>query len=467
MHNLFMNNSSCFFVASLMFLFSLSFVSSNFVCGTVNNHEGISPAWTNVIVYFEENISDFTDCKINPENKFCCDLENISSVEFGVGKKVFAEVFDKEKGIVGGPVSLYLTDTGYDVFPDMELEKAITPSLSEENLFINQSSISINLSLAENYNNLKYELTSSEGHLEEQVCNDCNNFEFLLPLFKGRNELVLISNSTREISENIVIYNLDYFNFNVEFSCDKCKLKKRFFYIPSEEEIKVTFSFNTSHNISGDFMIYFPYQWTLLNESDVLKLQDFSHTHKGFREQIINKKGFSIDYLVKSPRTFIKQDYLFYQKLNEYESLTKARIFKIKLIPFRKVNSFEKNYSDYVLEQRASPDEPIVLNSNESYLKLVAIFPKKEVINSYSDLDFNLKKSKTKIKKESSFKILTTIPQRDIDRIFLVFRAEKDKNIEVYSNNVQIPLKFYEEDTNFRYYSAYVKERGPFKVEIL
>jgi hypothetical protein len=354
-----------------------------------------------------------------------------------------------------------LTDSGYDVFPEMKLKKAVVVIFPDENIFINKSSVSINLSLAEGYNNLKYILNSSEGYLEQEVCKDCNNFEFLVPLFKGKNELVLISNGSREISEKIILYNLDYFNFNVNISCDKCKLKKKFFYVPSGEEIRVHSYFNSSHNISGDFLIYFPSQWVLL---DSLKSEDFSITHKGFREQIVNKKEFSVDYVVKSPRTFIKQDYTFYQKLNEYEALTKIRVFKFKLIPFHKNNPIDKEYSKEVLSQRASPDEPIVLNSKEDYLQLVAIFPKQEVLESYSDIGFE--RGKVGKKETHLFTILTTLSNSEIDRIFLIFNVEKGKNIQVYNNNNEIPLEFYEEDTSYTYYSASVHEKGPFTVKI-
>ena len=80
----------------------------------------------------------------------------------------------------------------------------------------------------------------------------------------------------REISEKIVLYNLDYFNFNIDFFCDKCKQKKKFFYIPSGEEILIKSSFNSSHNISGDFLFYFPSHWVL---SDLSKYEDFSVSH--------------------------------------------------------------------------------------------------------------------------------------------------------------------------------------------
>ena len=54
-----MNKSDSLFVFFFILLFSLSFVSSNFVCGFVNNSKDFSSSWTEVNVYFEENPSRF------------------------------------------------------------------------------------------------------------------------------------------------------------------------------------------------------------------------------------------------------------------------------------------------------------------------------------------------------------------------------------------------------------------------
>ena len=75
----------------IVFIFNLNLVNSSFVCGYVGDSEEISADWANVKVYYAENVSDFTNCQISPENKFCCDLENISSVEFSAEKRVFAK----------------------------------------------------------------------------------------------------------------------------------------------------------------------------------------------------------------------------------------------------------------------------------------------------------------------------------------------------------------------------------------
>jgi hypothetical protein len=79
------------------------------------------------------------------------------------------------------------------------------------------------------------------------------------------------------------IYNLDYLDIGVNIFCDKCKIKKNFLYIPSNEEVIINPYFNSSHNLSGEFLFYFPREWTIINSSD---LSDFSLTHKGFIKQL-------------------------------------------------------------------------------------------------------------------------------------------------------------------------------------
>lgn len=456
-----MNKQCILFLILLIAIYNLSFISANFVCGIVNSSEGFSSSWVEAIVYFEENESDFTTCKISPENKFCCDLENISSVNFAVGKQVFAEVFDKEKGLIAGPVSLYLTDEGYNVFPEMTLKKAILINSPDKRIFINASSILINISSVGQNNNLKYALNSSGEYIEAELCNDCTNFEFPISLSKGKNELIITFYGKREVSEKIIFYNLDYFNIGIDFSCEKCKNKKRFFYVPSEEEISVHSYFNSSHNISGDFLFSFPFKWIPYN---LLNNQDISFTHKGFIRKISDKKEFSEDYTFISPKSFIKQDYFFYQEFQGFENLKKVRVFRLKLLPFYKVNLIEKEYPLTILEQRTSPGEPVIINSPENCIQTVGIFPEKEILKSYSALNFN--NNNFKKNKQLTFTIITTIPQEDIKNIFLVFKAEKGKNIRLSIDMREIPLEFYNEDVNYNYYYAYVLEKGPFNVEI-
>lgn len=458
-----MNKLCFFFVIFFIFIFSLSFTSSKFVCGFVNNSKEYSSSWSKVIVYPVGEPLNYTECKVNPENKFCCDLDEIKGFTSSIGKNVFAEVFDREGGFVAGPVSLYLTEEGYDIFPSMNLQKAVIINSPSERIFINQSSILINVSLVSNYNNLKYSLNSSNGYSEQQVCNNCDGLTFPISLSKGKNEINIIAyKGSKNISEKITFYNLDYLNFNMNIVCDKCKLKGDTFQVPSGKDIKFYSSFNASHNISGDFLFYFPSEWNL---SYSLNREDFSLTHKIIDENILNKKESSFNYTIKSPNTFIKEEYLFYQKIGDKESLTKVMVSKLTLMPFHRSKPFGNTYFTEIITQRGSPEEPIILNSKDNYIKLVAIFPKKEILKSYSTLNIN-EEGRGKNKKYF-FTILTTIPQRDIEKILLIFKSEKGKSLEVYGAKDKINLELYEEDSNYTYYSATVNEKGPFNVRII
>jgi hypothetical protein len=437
----------------------LAFVSSKFVCGFVNNSQESSSDWTKVVVYPDGKPLSFIECKVNPEKKFCCDLwDNASSV----GNKILAEVLDEKTGFVAGPVSLLLTEEGYDVFPIMNIQNAISINYPNESIFINKSSVTINLSLAESYNNLKYTLNSSNGFSEKQVCTNCTTSMFSLPLNKGKNELSLIAyNGNREISKNVTFYNLDYLNFNIKASCDKCKLKGDVLYVPSGKDIQFYSSFNASNNISGDFLFYFPLDWNLSNSSNE---EDFSITHKILSENIQDKKEFSFNYTIQSSSTLFKEEYSFFQEIGNQKLETKVMVFRSRLIPFHKSKPFQYSYLNNILIHRGSPDEPIILNSQQNYLKLVAIFPKEEILKSYSTLSFD--ETEKGSNKEYFFTILTSIAKNNIDKIMLIFKTEKGKSIEVYNDKHKINLELYEEDPNYIYYSAFVNEKGPFSVKI-
>ena len=447
-----------------LFVLNINLVNSSFVCGFVNDSNKLSADWANVQVYYAENISDSTNCQISPENKFCCDLENISSVQFSTGKKVFAEVYDLKRGLVAEPVSLYLTDEGYNIFPDMEVKKAVSLDIKDKNLFLNSSSVPVSFSSYKNFDKINYQINSSEGYFNGTLCENCNSSIFSIPLSKGKNEFILSSGyngQNEEVYERIYIYNLDYLDIGVNIFCDKCKIKKNFLYIPSNEEVIINPYFNSSHNLSGEFLFYFPREWTIINSSD---LSDFSLTHKGFIKQVENQSFFSFNYTIKSPKKIIKQDYLVYQKINGYSDSTKVRAFRLKFLPFHKINSFQEDFPENVLEQSSSGSNPIILESENKYLETAAIFPKHEFPSSRSYIEF--KDNKREKYKEIEFNILTTLPKKEIEKIFLIFKVEKDKSLEIVYKREPLLLKPYKEDPNYNYYSVYISENSPFTARV-
>src|SRR3989338_9040803 len=116
------------YLSALVFaILLIDFVSANFVCGKVKDVGEVSASWFDVSVYYPEFPNKKTSCKISPEEgKYCCDPEAIKGVTWKIGKSVNAEIFDFEKGYVAGLVSLIISGEGFDVFPEMQLDKAIT-----------------------------------------------------------------------------------------------------------------------------------------------------------------------------------------------------------------------------------------------------------------------------------------------------------------------------------------------------
>lgn len=453
-------NKYCFiFVFFAGVLFSLSFISSNFACGIVSDSEEFSSSWGNVLIYEDEKPLKIASCKINPENKFCCDIEELGNFTFG--DEIYAEVFDEELGIISESVSLVITGEGYEIFPQLNPQKAIYIHSPSGRIFVNQSNIYLNLSLASNYNSLNYSLKSSNKQIYQHFCENCNEVLIPIELEKGENELTLISYGKREISEKLVFYNLDYFNIKNNVICDKCSFKGEFFYIPSNEEIIFTSAFSSSHPVSGDFLLYFSSEWDSL---DNLFSGDFSETHNTLKESIDNQKEFSINYSFISPEVLLKTDYQFYQSMYNQNKSTKLRVFRTKLIPFHKAKDIKEGYFNKVVAQRASPDEPIVFNYSEGYLNLVAIFPNKNISKSHSNVKFEENTRGRNNKR--SFTILSSIPQNEIEDIFLIFKVEKNKTLQLFYKNKPVFLDLYNQDNEYIYYSTYVSNKGKFAVEI-
>lgn len=449
-----MNKFYLFFCILLIISFSSQLIEGKFVCGYVNDSSESSSAWEKVIVYASENPLIVTNCKINPENKYCCDLDELN-LKINPGKKVFAEIYNQDTGLVAAPVSKYLTEEGYDIMPELNLEKAITLNWSHKSLVMNQSSISVNALLSKSYANMKYRINEGQN---EQVCTNCTSIDFTIPLIKGKNEILITAYGNREISEKLIIYNLDYFNINFSIECNKCIKKEDVLYVPTLSDVIILSSFNSSHPISGDFLLYFPAEWGF-NDSGLLR--DYSLTHKILTENISEESYFFKNYNMQSPKTTFKREYFFNQKFENINFTKKVIVYRNNFFPFKRIKKFEKNYFTGYLNQKGSPDEPIIINSTVSYLKTVAIFPKTIIEESYSAIITDKKG------KENYFSIYSTLSESEINSIFLVFHIEKGKNIELLDSfGKKVKLELYKQDTVYDYYSSFTNTKGPFIVNI-
>lgn len=452
-----------FFIA--IFIASLSLVSANFACGFINDSEKLSASWTEVLVYYDENPQETTICKTSPENKFCCDLDIIDSVTWGTGKLVYAEVLLSEQGYVAGPVSLLTSEEGYDVFPEMQLKRAITFNKPMKTILIEESSLSLNLSLHENYNNLKYQLNNNS---EQLICEDCTQAKFSIQgLQKGKNNLVLTAFnpvSGRNLSETFYIFSLDYLNLVDSFECKKCRTLGDKVYVPSRSEVNLIITMNSSHDISGTLNVYFPVDWEL--SEDYLP-EDYSLTHDLVEWEIEDSKKATITLPLVSSGTFLKRkDSFKYEFFNS--EISKERIVMvyslIKRFPFSKYREFSPSfYFQDCLFERTSPAEPLILVPEQDVFEIIAIYPKEEIRNAYSYITY--KERKFFGNSYISFNLLTNIASRKIDQILFRFKILKEQRFK-FSSSGEINYELYDQDSEYNYYESYVDKKGSFKVKI-
>ena len=451
----------CFILVLVVFS-SLSSVNANFVCGEVESSEIMSPAWMEVSVYYEEQPSNILFCPINSQNKFCCDLEEISSVNWEVGKNVFAELFDEETGYVAGPVQLTTTEESYDLFPSMNLSKAINISSSKPSIFLRDDKIILNISLNRDYSSLRYTLTNSQGAIGNPICSDCSSANLELSALKGKNQIVILaSDGGRDIFETLDFYYLDYLNLNTSFECDKCFLKKKWFAIPSNSNVTANFFINASHNVSGILTAYVPLSWD--SESSI----DYSESHYELNWNITYKKEFFVTENLQAPSGWKNKRFLF--KLNFEENSLDTKVFVYNIFRFHSPTIFWKRFfkNKYSFDnnfKKISPENPLVIKSESPYVDLVAIYPKKEMIMPSASLKYDEKK---RLKKRMlDLEIISDFANKDIENILLKFKIPSGKKVKLYSGRNEMDLTESSKAEEYTYYEARLSKKEKLRLEI-
>lgn len=469
----------------LFFLVSIQLVSANFACGIVkDSEENISAAWMDVNVYYSEAPDKITTCKVSPaEGKYCCDPQDIKGVSWAIGKEINAEILDIQKGYVAGPVSLIVTGEGYDLFPDMQIEKAIKIHSLSNGEIINTSRIFVNVSVASIFNKISYSLylnDSSELNSSLiEVCSNCSHAEFYLEnLTFGTYYLTLTASGFKgNISSRIYFTKPYQISFGRKIECKGCTEN----YVPSGRRVKITIFVNSSEPLFGALTDYFPSDWKYIpsksNEEEVFEL--FSESHNMIKWEI-NGTNIEKTYTLKSPKNFITRKYFFQSEFGGY----KSKIYDVILFRFYKFFSFKKKFLEDRIKlenilrySHVSEHEPIVIFFKDSYLSELAIFSNTSQDNVHAYIK-KLKNFKPKLKNsERPFEIFSNIPEENIEKILLRFRVEKPEkdsmleNVSLFSYNEdsetwkKLNSSFYKEDEKYSYYEAYVFSKGVFTIK--
>ncbi len=374
------------FLMGLLFIivFSLSYpVSAHFVCGQVlNSPQNVSAAWLPVKIFYPSSPSNFTACEVSPDgNKYCCDAEAIpSSTPWKIGDTVNAGVYSPQTGYVAGPVSIVTTGEGYDLFPDMQIQKVINIFSPIQSLIISSTpSLFLNSSFLSPYNHV----TLSNDSSKILLCDNCTSFSGKINLSYGMNSLNLSASSGNLVfSQNINLALLKKITFQRSFTCNGCGKST----IPPDQNFSVSIFLNLSNSISN-FQLeeYVPSDFLIINTTG--SVQSYNSTYNVIIWNISGRNIYE-NYTVVSPHIVwpLSYSYEFYSSLggiNINSEEVKVRNF-FDFVPIRVPP--HKNFGYYGGTYPViSPGRPYVLSGNYSIEKL-AFFPKSAMDNAHFGL---------------------------------------------------------------------------------
>jgi len=455
-------------IFSAVILFSC-FADASLACGQVNSTGGMEPQWMKVRIYSQDK-NNFTTCSVSPsENKFCCDTEKIFGNNWAAGKQVIGGIFN-EAGYFAGPVSLYTSGEGYDVFPLMELKKAIILNNLSKVVFSNEPRFLLNARFSNPFNFTKVQ---TNGEIKD-LCNCDEYVEYINGSFGMNSFKITAGDGQREFVENFVVAILKSFEFNRTIECEKCKNN----LVKSDKEAVIKLSVSLSHPVEGmELKEYVPKDFDIL-ETDG-QIREYSETHNVIIWNV-SGKIVSKSYKVRSPKvSFFPRKYVFRSELEDAllreDKITVSRFFSFwsfdEGIEFKQVK--KQVYS------RVSPSSPLVFKFKNKEIIRIAIFPKKTI----NAAEFSVEEYQGDIEEDevNYYSLDTNIETEDIEKIFVEFRVPKN-----YSGNLSLyvfengweewedsQIKVSGEDKEYVYYQAYVpsikkialvgKEEGAFK----
>ncbi len=329
----FMGVTRWFFILSycaVALVISSQVVSANFICGSVNSEDTLSPSWFEVTVYYSENPLQTTSCLVSPQdNKYCCDPREIESVSWNVGKDITAEIFDPATGYFSTPQTTFISGEGYDVLEPLELTQAITLHSPEAHAFLDTTSLDVSVSLAEPYSVLLYELIGPQGTVSETVCEACSQSTFTLEdLSYGAYSLVLTAypqgQPEKMLSKEHSFTLLEYVEVNRTLVCDGCTSD----FAPPGTDVLVQLDITLSHPVEGIVYDAFPTEWEYTGDGVVVP---FSDTHTAV-QLAVNGAQATMTYPLQSPSNRAPAVYAFQSGFESFEvTIHEVLVFYFRL----------------------------------------------------------------------------------------------------------------------------------------
>jgi hypothetical protein len=426
-------NSKKIIFGIILALMIVHTVSAGFTCGEVLDSDyGDSASWVVVNIY-SNNSKNFAQCQISPAgNKYCCDPEAIPGSSWKVGNVYYSEVYDNLTGYSSGPVSLIVSGQGYDIFPQMKLDKAVKISNPRQRvIFSNNTSLLLNATFLPPYNFV--EIVNKDN--KSVLCTNCTSYSQDYIFDFGMNKLTINAiNNERRFSQDLNFAILESYNFTRDFYCDKCGNSK----IRSDKNVSVNLKVNLSDEIEGfELKEYIPADWKIIDSNNG-RVSYYDENYNVISWNI-SGKDIEINYLLKSPK--IRLFPLNYEFASELENilLNKSIVKVYRLFPFFSDNRFfNLKQLTQVSYSRIHPENPIVLSPKNIPIKKVAIFPKnifynaKAAVYSYTP--------KNKIKNAVGYYLIdTNLNSQNISKVYLEISYNKREinnslgNISFYS----------------------------------
>jgi hypothetical protein len=424
------------------------------VCGVVKNSEdNKSSSWNEVRAYYPENINQFSSCEVSPENnKYCCDVQLIPPVgSWRIGKIVFAEVYDSESGYVAGPVSIATTGEGYDVLPEMQLEKVLNLYSPLNRIILsNQSSIFLNLTSRVPYNFIEFEKDGNKSIL----CSNCSEFEGNLSSGFGMNALKIFA---KALFLNRTVHSDISFAF-LNFAKSSRNLEK----VRSGRIVEMKINVSLSHPVENlELREYVPVEWEIINVTSGL-VKGYSASHQVIIWNV-SENNFVKSYYAKSPSLFFfPKKYVFKTEL-ENVNLSEDYILVYKLFSFFSSSpSFKVSTLRNNLKRDIGPLKPLVIK-NKGKIDTFAIFPNKEI----KDVEFELIEDYFENDLEGviqGYRVIDNLKKEDIDKMFIEFKLKKNlfnnfTLVKFYILNdfwSEMELNPIKEDKDYYYYSSHL-----------
>lgn len=463
-------NLNFILVGFLFIFFNIYPVSANIVCGQVlDSEDNFSASWNYVDLYYPDKPQDILKCEVSPaENKFCCDCEGIPGKSWKIGDIVNSEIFNNESGYFSGPVSVKTTGEGYDIFPVMQLKKAIKINYPTSKLiFSNKSLVLLNASFSYPYNQVFLENNINRSIL----CDNCTSYYENISINFGMNHYKIISsNNKRNFSYSLDFAVIKSFNYFRDINCPKCNKNK----VKSNQNVKMTINLNFSDDISGlELKEYVPVSWDII-DSNYGEVKSFSETHNVIIWNI-SGKNIRINYSVKSPDIFIFPiKFLFRTEVEDYV-VSDNEIIVTNFFPFFALNELVNlRIIKKATYSRISPERPLVIKPLKSEIKRVAIYPKKTFknVNFIIMQDFPIQKLDNSL---GYYLFYSDLKKEDIEKIYIEFQMKKElmqdekyDNITFYiyqdDSWVETNLELFDEDNNFYYYKTEISSCDRFAI---